>query len=366
MQDDVITAIYDAPLAQQPWVELTATLRKMTGSNGMTIKIIPVGHPDRAIIFADADFAFEGAVDRYQRIYQYKDPVRYDRMAAGQLCRFEDLIDRQDLIRSEFYSAHCEPLNIAYAFFAYVGRLEGVDVWLNGSRSQSEGQFLAEESDAVRQLLPHLQRAFQTYCRMEKIQATSSVYANTTAALGVGIVLLSHDGHVVDANMEANEILTRIGVASGDQGRLLFPRAAQRVYEAALRAAVNDAMQTAQAFAVDDRHGRKVDCLIKRVDRPWHGSLATIPAFALHLDQNAHILQPSAIDCVAQLLGLTQSEARLAVMLSNGQPLTEIAAQLEITTTSARTYCKRVMAKTGTSRQAELVRLVSGGLARLA
>jgi DNA-binding CsgD family transcriptional regulator len=43
----------------------------------------------------------------------------------------------------------------------------------------------------------------------------------------------------------------------------------------------------------------------------------------------------------------------------------EIAARLGVTLTSARTYCKRVLAKTGASRQAELVGQVLTSLARL-
>jgi DNA-binding CsgD family transcriptional regulator len=69
---------------------------------------------------------------------------------------------------------------------------------------------------------------------------------------------------------------------------------------------------------------------------------------------------------VAQHFGLTQVEARLAVMLTDGLALDEIAIHLGVTRTSARTYCKRVLAKTGASRQAELVRLVLTSLARLA
>lgn len=65
------------------------------------------------------------------------------------------------------------------------------------------------------------------------------------------------------------------------------------------------------------------------------------------------------------MFGLTPTEARLAVLLAEGASLQNVAEQLEITEQTARTYCKRIFGKTGTSRQADLVRLVITSVASL-
>ena len=59
-----------------------------------------------------------------------------------------------------------------------------------------------------------------------------------------------------------------------------------------------------------------------------------------------------------ELYGLTQAEARIAARLARGQRLSEIAGELEISINTVRGHLKQVFAKTGTHRQAELVRLV--------
>jgi DNA-binding CsgD family transcriptional regulator len=69
---------------------------------------------------------------------------------------------------------------------------------------------------------------------------------------------------------------------------------------------------------------------------------------------------------IARLFGLTSAEARLAALLADGMSLAEAAAALAISEGSARTYSKRIFAKTGVSRQAELVRLVLKSVAALA
>lgn len=61
---------------------------------------------------------------------------------------------------------------------------------------------------------------------------------------------------------------------------------------------------------------------------------------------------------------LSPSEARVATLLFDGKTVAEAAAALGITYDTARQYLKRVFAKTGARRQAELVRLISRTLER--
>ena len=59
-----------------------------------------------------------------------------------------------------------------------------------------------------------------------------------------------------------------------------------------------------------------------------------------------------------KLFQLTGSEAKIVQGLAEGKSLEEIAPEAGITISSARTYLKQVFAKTGTNRQADLVRMV--------
>jgi DNA-binding CsgD family transcriptional regulator len=63
--------------------------------------------------------------------------------------------------------------------------------------------------------------------------------------------------------------------------------------------------------------------------------------------------------------GFTKSETKLAWLLVGDMTLAEAAAQLGITQNTARTVLKRILAKTGTNRQASLVRLLLSGPAQL-
>lgn len=60
------------------------------------------------------------------------------------------------------------------------------------------------------------------------------------------------------------------------------------------------------------------------------------------------------------LYGLTAAEARLACALSQGHDLSKLSAQWRVSRETLRTHLKRVLSKTGTSRQTDLVRLLNG------
>lgn len=63
--------------------------------------------------------------------------------------------------------------------------------------------------------------------------------------------------------------------------------------------------------------------------------------------------------------GLTQSEAHLSLQIVAGLSLTDAAARMNVSTQTARTYLKQAFWKTGSHRQADLVRCVLNGLMRI-
>lgn len=68
---------------------------------------------------------------------------------------------------------------------------------------------------------------------------------------------------------------------------------------------------------------------------------------------------------IQETYGLTRSEAIVASMLVDGYSLEDIALELGVETSTARSHLKRVFTKTETHRQSDLVRLLMQGLSRL-
>ena len=66
-----------------------------------------------------------------------------------------------------------------------------------------------------------------------------------------------------------------------------------------------------------------------------------------------------------ELFALTPAEARVAILLARGLSLAQVASTQAISPHTARAQLKSIFAKTGVSRQAELVRMIIGSVASL-
>jgi len=367
MDEDIIASVYDGVLENAPWTATLSKLRRVTGAHRLMLKFSSPNPADGSAIYtnsvsAEDDWAPDGPSDIYRRVYQWKDPVYYGGMLAGDVRQLDELIDRRTFRSSDYYKGLCAPLDIEHAFFAYLGRCDGADVWLNGSRGAGQGAFASQEIGAIRKLLPHMSRAVKMRSRLERLQAQSMIYDQSTSALGVGVVMLDRWGNIVETNAKADAILAD-GSPVGRVGeRLSLVGAAQQNYAAALE---HPGARHARTVIATDGCA-SVNLVVRAAQDMDMRAAPSQIAFTVYLSRGPQKLSPKAIDFVSQAFGLSPVEARFAMLLANGHALDEIATLLGVTLTTARTYCKRVFGKTGTTRQTELVRLLLSSLASLA
>lgn len=180
--------------------------------------------------------------------------------------------------------------------------------------------------------------------------------------IDLGVVLLDGDGGIAFANAGAERLLDR-----GDGVRRLGHSLGAAGFEDAVR------LQTAIGRALQSDGRAAPPLLLKRGrGRPIIASVVRTGSAAGPISGPAaavYLLDPDAD--VDPLLGpvcdghdLTAAEARLARALVAGSTLTEAAAAQRIRLDTARSYLKQVFAKTGTHRQAELVRVMLSSVLR--
>jgi DNA-binding CsgD family transcriptional regulator len=69
------------------------------------------------------------------------------------------------------------------------------------------------------------------------------------------------------------------------------------------------------------------------------------------------------LEALRRLYGLTNMEAEISLRVLDGTGLGPIADELSVSLSTVRTHLQHVFDKTDTHRQAELIRLLLGGLA---
>ena len=76
--------------------------------------------------------------------------------------------------------------------------------------------------------------------------------------------------------------------------------------------------------------------------------------------RKAELEAPQAPEVIAKTYGLTPSELRVLLAVFDSGGVLNIAEALGISEATAKTHLRRLFEKTGTKRQADLVKLVAG------
>lgn len=310
-------------------------------------------------------FVFDTAWDAgkswqlYDSVYRHLDPIWYRPMAVGAVYGFDHMISLAPNGEGERYFRFCRSIGVAHALYAYLGEYQGVAAWLSVSRDEARGRFDDHEADAFVALLPHLGRAVGIHARLEAERNSAAIHAAALADLGVGVILLDGAGMITGTNRLADALLKRGTAIARDRDYLKLSGASTAQLRRSLSGAEDG---TGQVIVAGEAAGDPLHLLVRRwADEQGDG---TGPAYVVYLDSPADQTVPR-IDALRRRFGLSRAEARLAALLTAGRTLEEAGSEMGLTPASARTYCKRVLARTGAARQADLVRMVLTSLARL-
>jgi len=215
------------------------------------------------------------------------------------------------------------------------------------------------ELDIMRLLAPHLRKAITIADFIEMKELTSATFD----ALLAPIVLVNDAGDIIHCNHAARELL-----ASGDpirsEGRSLTARAGDsaKALKAALLAVLNGAGKQPEAAEVVftpffDGRAAFAHVLPIRSGTP-RGQIEPRAAAAVFVTPAS---QASGLpfQAWATAFGLTAAEVRVLELLSKGLSIVDVATALEVAPTTARTHLARLMHKTGTKRQADVLQLTA-------
>ena len=181
--------------------------------------------------------------------------------------------------------------------------------------------------------------------------------------LRVGVIVTDAAGRVHTMNQIAATCLAEAHILSLDSGGILRSRGPEA--GKTLAKLIEDAAhgreaagETGAAMTLDAADGiSRLQLHLSRFsDSEQEGGPATL-IFVNDPDDDP----PLTTAQIAQLLDLTKTEAALVHSLTMGLSLEQAAEVQSVTVSSARTYLKRIYAKTGTNRQSDLIRLVLSG-----
>jgi DNA-binding CsgD family transcriptional regulator len=228
-------------------------------------------------------------------------------------------------------------------------------------RHYSEGDFGPTEIRLFAALIPHLQRAVQLQLRLAGMDGPPTGSAEMLNRLRQGVLLVDSGARVIFANSAAERML-RAG------GGLYLGRDGLRAETAGktrlLRRIINDCAEPRDElggaggrlrFSRGDRAPLTVLVIPRRAGFAWIDVVRPRAIlFITDPEEAANVHRES----LRQDFGLTPAEAGFTREVLKADGLQAAADRLGISLTTARTHLAHVFDKTGTRRQAELVRLI--------
>ena len=214
----------------------------------------------------------------------------------------------------------------------------------------------------MQMIASHIERAFLVRDLLSEDRTLSELLGSVMARAGFGLILATADRRIVYVN-DAADTLIRAGnglhcerncISAGDF-------TTSRKLQSLITAASRQTDESAQGGSLIFRDEDGVASLVVHVV-PLCSRTAVVPpgreypvAGLIIVDYQRGIAD--RINVFADLFGLTSAEARVVSQLVSGRGLMKAASHLNIARSTARYHLTNILGKTGSHRQAELVRV---------
>ncbi len=221
-------------------------------------------------------------------------------------------------------------------------------------RAADDGRDMeAQDRAMLMAMAPHFRQAVRLWVRLCAAEAHGGLVDQAADGLTTGLIACDRRLRVQWMNAEARRLLHKGDIVRLRHGAIACSDRDDHDRLAALAGTHGDC----GVVALGDALGGGLH-VRARPAQPMPGQFV-LPADLVLL----MITRPDgAIDYdpgqIARLFGLTRTEAALAADLATGRSVRDFAATRGVAEGTARLHLKRIMAKTGTSRQADLVRRI--------
>lgn len=350
--DAMITAIHGGVFEQPYWGGFLAAIRTLTHSDyaSMSFRRADARYKDVTVMrLGDAignhDHEVAEIVRRLKLPY-----ASLERHRPYSLREIANLVDSDS-------SDYLTYLNAHKFVDTCVIRMEvpdGGQLWL--TIGSYENLYPAWVGDVLRRAAPHLSIAASTLARLESERMRADIASNAVLKLNFGWLTFDAQARVVEIDPGLEALFRKAPSLAGCRPGQVMPvrRAGDCDIVKLLAATANEPAFRPRALHLVDEPW--LDMLIVPIRyRAISGGITPVAVGYVH---GAGAASAERCDQLIQLFGLTASEARLALALSQGRKIAEAGRELGLTLETARNYSKRIYAKTGTRGQADLIRII--------
>jgi DNA-binding CsgD family transcriptional regulator/PAS domain-containing protein len=367
----IVADLYDASIESSRWPHALIALGERTRADAVGLLFHDFasgrGYFERAIgIPAEA-------LSSYRRVHCQSNiwladerHFRHERTTI----RGSQIVAEEKVKASSFYNEWLKPIGLLNHLFAVVERQNSGVLFLMLARREGKPDFEDDIMGEIETLVPLLEQALQAGRDVRHLRALERAALRAIDVMPIGVVMLDQNGAVIEANRSARAVLEAgegLIMADGDLAVDVGGR------QLKLRELITRTEKQAAAFAAGEltllpvrrQPGqRPLTLLLMPLEQMTEPGIKQAPAALLFIGDPERSVSFDQTR-IARLYGLSRAESRVAALLASGKRLEEVAEALDIAYETVRKHLKQIFGKTGTYRQAELVRMLVTGPAGL-
>lgn len=364
-REELILALHAGAAEQPPWATFLARINIALQSNYANIVF---RQPDGKSVLADLA---QGDPDILAARQHYaQTPTSFlssDRgMMVGRSYRLLELADTEQPFKRRYYQDFLKPAGLHAVLIARLAEEGGYQAWFSIARRHNIPDYSAEDQAFFDSFLPHLGVALRNFAQADRYRVRAALGSFISSRFELAAITVSESGQILGMEPAAQIMLDSIQNTISTAGRRLTFREShlQKRMAEALRTAASGQRSKAIVFHAGDE---RMEMLVQ----PFLASSARAPvqpAAVIYFRRDRALAgrEEEMRGALNEMYDLSPVEADIALGLSRGRTMAQLAGDLGLSENTIRSYSKPIYAKLGVSRQVDLVRILLTSLARLA
>ena len=351
----IVSAIYGSALTPANWAAAMADIRRTLDaqSAGLLLSDGRSRHVKNASVAAEAKSTYSGYYHQIDYVLEAVEQGPVGLIHGGQ-----QLVSVN--AGSEFDADFMRRYQMDDGLFVRLTDGSMPTCFLVAAPKRSEPFDTVERVKLMSLLVPHLQQALHTQEHLTDFAHGAGDIAQAVDAVRHGIAVVRVGSTVVHLNAAAERILTDSDGLCIRSGNI---EATCRSADTELRRSISGALFEHKCGS---RSGNSFVCTRPSGKRPYVVHVLPLSA-ATDNPSDARALvvlvdpeqqAEPATGLLTRVYGLTRAEADIALRVLRGEGLKPISEELSLSMATVKTHLQHVFDKTGTHRQAELVRLL--------
>jgi DNA-binding CsgD family transcriptional regulator len=295
----------------------------------------------------------------------------------------QSLITEAERKRSEYYADFQIPFDVGPMMWQKLAERPDYHASISITRGDGAPFFDKPELEILTALAPHLLQAFRLSRCLSELQTSNAMLTKSIGEMEIAICMARQDGSILRSTEGADRILEARDGIWLNNGRLKAAvNAEQKTLDSLIAGACKTGANGGMDYAIKIQSQAAGNTTIRSstaqaggafliTRRPPLGPLQVVispfcPGSLMNEPEATPLIQfsdPTSIPksraaTLRALYRLSPTESRLADLLLHGHEVNEVSDRLKLTLETSRYHLKQVLAKTGTHRQSELIRLM--------